>query len=326
MRKKIWARILGGLLAAVVLIIAGVILYLRFVLPNVPLQDISVQVTPERLERGQYLANHVCVCMDCHSKRDWERFSGPPVSGTLGEGGEIFDEKMGFPGAFSSPNITPFNLGSWTDAGIYRAITSGETREGKPLFPIMPYFAYGTMDTEDIFSIIAYIRSIPEIRNTPPRSNPAFPMNLVLRTFPGKARPATKPSESDTIKYGEYLIRASGCIECHTTAKHGQIVKEKAFAGGREFIMPTGLLVSPNITPDKETGIGLMSREDFIRRFKGFDPAIYKAPNLGRRDMPSIMPWMMYAGMTKNDLGAIYAYLLSLPPKNNVIIKWKPLN
>ena len=70
MRKKIWARILGGLLAAVVLIIAGVILYLRFVLPNVPLQDISVQVTPERLERGQYLANHVCVCMDCHSKRD----------------------------------------------------------------------------------------------------------------------------------------------------------------------------------------------------------------------------------------------------------------
>ena len=288
---------MGGLLSALVLVVAGVMLYIRFALPNVPLQNITVKVTPENVERGRYLANHVTVCMDCHSTRAWDRFSGPPIPGTLGKGGEVFDHKMGFPGSFSSPNITPFNLGDWTDAEIYRAITSGEGRDGKALFPIMPYFAYGTLDTEDILSIIAYVRSIPAIRNTPPPSNPAFPMNLVLRTFPTAAHPVTRPSESDSVKYGEYLVKASGCIECHTQAKHGQIVKALAFSGGREFIMPNGVLASPNITPDMETGIGKMSRDDFIKRFKGYDPSNYQAPKLGPKDMKTIMPWIMYAGM-----------------------------
>ncbi len=325
MKTKKWAWILGGLLAALILIVVVVIVYIRFALPNVPLQNISVQLTPERVARGQYLANHVTVCMDCHSTRDWDRFSGPPVPGTLGRGGEVFDQKMGFPGAFSSPNITPFRLGEWSDAEIYRAITSGEDKTGGAMFPIMPYFAYGTLDQEDILSIIAYIRSIPSIRNTPPASNPAFPMNLVVRTFPRKAMPVPKPSECDSVKYGEYLVRASGCVECHTTAKHGQIVKDLAFSGGREFIMPNGVLASPNITPDVETGIGKMGREDFIKRFKGYDPATYVAPKLGRKDMPTIMPWIMYAGMDSKDLAAIYEYLHSLPAKSNLVVKWKPL-
>jgi len=121
------------------------------------------------------------------------------------------------------------------------------------------------------------------------------------------------------------LVRAAACIECHTTAEHGQIVKSLAFAGGREFIMPSGVLTSPNITPDPETGLGKMSRENFIKRFKGYDPLVYNAGKLGRNDMASIMPWTMYAGMDAKDLGAIYAYLHSLPAKKNVVVKWKPL-
>ena len=76
-----------------------------------------------------------------------------------------------------SPNITPFRLKDWTDAEIYRAITSGVSKDGHPLFPIMPYPAYGTLDSEDIYSVIAYIRSIPSIDYAPSRSNPSFPMN-----------------------------------------------------------------------------------------------------------------------------------------------------
>ena len=325
MKKRIWAWIFGGLLAFLVLIVGGTILYIRFALPNVPLQNVTVQSSAERIARGQYLANHVTVCMDCHSTREWSRFSGPPIPGTLGKGGERFDQKMGFPGSYLSPNITPFSLGNWTDAEIYRAITSGESRAGRAMFPIMPYFAYGTLDTEDIYAIIAYIRSIQPIHFTPSPSDPAFPMNLVVRTFPSIAKPGTKPAESDTVKYGEYLVRAAGCIECHTTAEHGQIVKTLAFSGGRQFIMPGGELNSPNITPDVETGIGKMSRQDFIRRFKGYDPATYTAPKLGKKDMPTVMPWIMYAGIEEKDLGAIYVYLHSLPAKKNVVVKWKPL-
>lgn len=316
---------MGSLMAVLVLFVITVILYIRLALPNIPLQKVTVQSTPERVERGRYLANHVTVCMDCHSTRDWDRFSGPPVPNTTGIGGEVFDERMGFPGAFTSPNISPFHLGGWTDAEIYRAITSGETKDGRALFPIMPYMAYGTLDNEDIFSIIAYIRSIPSVHSITKPANPSFPMNLVLRTFPKTASPVQRPPESDTLRYGEYLVRAATCIECHTTARHGQIVRSLAFSGGREFIMPTGVLTSPNITPDSVTGIGKLSSSDFIRRFKAYDPAIYDAPKLGPKEMPSIMPWTMYAGMSPSDLHAIYTYLHSLPSKQNVVVRWKPL-
>ena len=317
--------ILGGLVALLVIIIAGIILYVVVFLPNIPLQTVKVEPSPDRIERGKYLANHVMVCMDCHSTRDWSRFSGPLTPGTEGKGGEIFDEKLGFPGHFMSPNITPFNLKDWTDAEIYRAITSGVSRDGHPLFPIMNYPAYATLDTEDILSVIAYIRSIPSIDYTSERSNPTFPMNIILHLIPKKATPQVKPPASDTLGYGEYLVRASGCVECHTPAEHGQIVRTLAFTGGREFQMPDGsLLVSPNITPDQETGIGKWTKEAFIFRFKSYDLATFKAPVLQKGEMQSIMPWTMYAGMDTTDLTAIYKYLYNLKPVANKVAKTKP--
>lgn len=318
--------IFGGVIAALVVILVGVILYIVWFLPNIPVTDVKVEVTPARIERGKYLANHVTVCVDCHSTRDWSRFSGPMVTGTEGKGGEIFDQKMGFPGSFRAPNITPFLLKDWNDAEIYRAITSGVSKDGHPLFPIMPYPAYGTLDTEDIYSIIAYIRSLAAIENTPPRSNPTFPMNVILHLIPGKAIPQAKPSMPDTVNYGEYLVRAAGCIECHTPAEHGQIVKTLAFSGGREFQMPDGSeLVSPNITPDMETGIGKWSKEAFIFRFKAYNLATYNPPALTKGEIQTIMPWTMYAGIDSTDLTAIYRYLHSLAPVVNRVAKTKPL-
>jgi hypothetical protein len=322
MKKKKWPRILGGIVIALLLSVVSIILYILWFLPKVPVRDIKVESTQARIDRGKYLANHVMVCMDCHSTRDWSKFSGPMTPGTEGKGGEIFDEKMGFPGHFLSPNITPFHLKDWSDADIYRAITSGVSKDGHPLFPIMPYPSYGTLDTEDIFSVIAYIRSIPPIDYTPLRSNPTFPMNIILHLIPEKAHPGSQPLSKDTLKYGEYLVRASGCIECHTPAEHGQIVKSLAFTGGREFQMPDGsLLVSANITPDEETGIGKWTKEAFIFRFKTYDMSTFKPPVLQKGEMQSIMPWTMYAGMDTTDLTAIYKYLRSLRPVNNKVAK-----
>ena len=322
MKKKTWFWILGGLLIAVVLFVAGVLIYLRFALPAIPLKEITIQVTPERVEKGKYLANHVMVCMDCHSTRDWQLYSGPPVPGTLGRGGEVFDQKMGFPGSFSAANITPFNLQKWTDAEIYRAITSGVKKNGQAMFPIMPYPYYGTLDTEDIYSIIAYIRSIPEIEYTPPASEPAFPMSVILNTLPRKAVPSQKPPVSDTLKYGEYLVRSGSCVECHTPAKHGQIIKELSFSGGREFQFPDGMLMSSNITPDKETGIGNWTKEAFIKRFHAYDISVNVPMPVKKGDFQTIMPWSMYAGMNDDDLAAIYTYLHSLAPVKNSVVRF----
>jgi hypothetical protein len=134
------------------------------------------------------------------------------------------------------------------------------------------------------------------------------------------------PPASDTVAYGEYLVRAAGCIECHTPAEHGQIVKDLAFNGGREFQMPDGsMLVSPNITPDPETGIGKWTKEAFLFRFKTYDLSHYTPPVLQQGELQSIMPWTMYAGMDSTDLVSMYRYLMTLKPVHNPIAKTKPV-
>src|SRR6187397_950542 len=96
--KKI-LKIVGILLLIIVLAVAGLLTYVKTALPNTgSAPDLKVDATPERIERGRYLAHSVTVCLDCHSTRDWSKFSGPIVPGTLGKGGDKFDKSVGFPG------------------------------------------------------------------------------------------------------------------------------------------------------------------------------------------------------------------------------------
>src|SRR5215831_1311168 len=105
--KKV-LKILSMLLGVILLTVVAIAAYVKIALPNVgPAPEIKVAKTPAQIQRGEYLANHVLVCMDCHSTRNWGEFGAPPVPGTLGKGGEIFDKTMGFPGTYYSANITP---------------------------------------------------------------------------------------------------------------------------------------------------------------------------------------------------------------------------
>ena len=98
MKLKIVFKWILVIFVGVVILVPG---YIKFLLPNVgSAPDLKVERTPERIARGAYLANHVTVCIDCHSKRDWSRFSGPPIAGTFGMGGDLFDQKFGFPGVY----------------------------------------------------------------------------------------------------------------------------------------------------------------------------------------------------------------------------------
>ena len=130
------------------------------------------------------------------------------------------------------------------------------------------------------------------------------------------------PAKSDTLAYGKYLLLAAGCIECHTKDKQGQIIKELAYSGGREFRMPDGLIVSSNITPDKETGIGNWTRDDFIKRFKAYDLTTYTPQALNKGDLMTLMPWTMYAGMDTTDLSSVYKALMALKPISNKVVRW----
>ena len=320
-------KILGILLLIIALAAFGGYLYLTQALPNIPLQaELKVDATPERVERGRYLANSVCVCMDCHSTRDWNLYAGPSEPGTLGAGGEKFDRTMQFPGEFYAKNITPFALKDWTDAELYRAITSGVSKDGHPFFPVMPYPNYNTLATEDAHSIIAYLRSLDPIRTEPlPESVIDFPVNLIMRTTPEVAQPAPLPKPTDPT-YGAYVTNAAACMECHTLSEKGKRIGEP-FAGGFVFTFPNGAVVrSSNITPHMEDGIGAWTKETFIARFKMYADSSYvpAAVDHAKGEAQTVMPWTMYATMNEQDLGAIYDYLHGLPPVAGRPVLWTP--
>ncbi|GAB3698771.1 hypothetical protein GCM10027592_24170 [Spirosoma flavus] len=320
--KKV-GKIISIVVGVIVLVVLGVLAYVKLALPNVgDAPTLTIERTPERIARGEYLANHVTVCMDCHSTRDYSLFSAPLVPGTLGKGGEMFNQGMGFPGSFTSKNITPAGIGSWSDGEIYRAITTGVSRDGHAFFPVMPYPYYGKMNDEDAKSIVAYLRSIKPIENKPAESKADFPFNFILNTIPQKAEPQPMPDPKDELATGKYLVMIAGCVECHTQVDKGQIIKEKSFAGGRDFKLPSGTLYTANITPDKETGIGGWTKEAFITRFSTYADSTYKPNKVGPNDFQTIMPWTMYGGMKKEDLGAIYTYLMSLKPIPNKVDKF----
>jgi mono/diheme cytochrome c family protein len=318
-------KVAAYLIGALVILLICVLAFLQLGFPEVdPAPELTIEYTPDRIERGAYLANHVTVCMDCHSKRDFSLFSGPPAPGTLGAGGDRFDHSMGLPGVFYAKNITPHGISDYTDGELFRLITTGVTNDGRPMFPLMPYSYYGKMDPEDIYDIIAYIRSLPAIETNIPDSEADFPVNLILRTMPVNATPAKKPDPSDQVAYGAYLVNASGCIECHTQlGPQGVIMPEVAFSGGRSFPFPDGSIVtSSNITQDKETGIGNWTEEMFVGRFKQYQDSGYVVPKINPGEFNSLMPWLMYSGMKEEDLKAIYAYLKTIKPMKNEVVKF----
>jgi mono/diheme cytochrome c family protein len=108
-------------------------------------------------------------------------------------------------------------------------------------------------------------------------------------------------AKASLVERGAYLARAADCMVCHTTQGG------KEYAGGLGFKLPFGTLYSTNITPDKETGIGNYSDQDFLGAVHG------GTRRDGARLYPA-MPFTSYSYMSDADALAIKAYLFSLPP------------
>lgn len=317
-------KIIKWVLLSFVILVMIVLLYVKLALPNVgDLEYFSVKPTASKIERGKYLANHVCVCIDCHSSRNWNEFSGPLVEGTIGMGGEVFDQRFGFPGSFYSKNITPSGIGDWTDGEVLRAIASGVSKDGTALFPIMPHPHFGQMDKEDLEAIIVYLRTLKPIKNIVPESKADFPMNFIINTIPKEPKFSKRPNQNDAVAYGSYLFNAASCSECHTKQEKGQPIAGMELAGGLEFPMVSGGIArSANITQDESTGIGKWTEDDFVKRFKTYTDSSYVSNKIERGNFNTIMPWTMYGGMKEQDLKAIYAYLKTIKPIRNNVVKF----
>lgn len=283
------------------------------------------EVLKKTIERGEYLANYVAGCMDCHSKRDFSKYSGPVVHGTEGGGGLVFDQKFGLPGVLYGKNITPdaeTGIGTWTEDEILRAMTQGISKNGDTLFPLMPYVNYNRMAKEDLLSIIAYIKTLKPIKNKVPERNLMMPIDMV---YPAQYLQATvdtnvRPKASDIVNYGRYLTTFADCGTCHSPLTPEGPDLSRMFAGGYTFDLgATGKVTSANITSDSATGIGAWTEERFLNKFTQYREE--KNYNFDPGKQNTIMPVALIGGMKDEDLKAIYAFLRTVKPISNQVEK-----
>lgn len=269
-------------------------------------------------KRGKYLVNNVAGCLYCHSQRDYSSFSGPIVSGTEGMGGQKFDKNFrGVPGEIYSRNITPAGIGTWTTDAIIRAMTQGVSQKGDTLYPVMPYAHFAKMSKEDALSIVAHLRTLTSITNEVPKRKLLISFHPSIP--PVDLEKNIRPAFADRKLYGEYLVNMAACLDCHTPMEKNNLQMTKAFSGGQEFQTQGFVVRSANITPDSITGIGTWTEQVFLAKFTQYrSPEGYRY-NPGKNN--SIMPWTVFAGMDDFDLKAIYAYLRSVKPISNKVIK-----
>ena len=118
---------------------------------------------------------------------------------------------------------------------------------------------------------------------------------------------------SDIVERGRYLTLAGDCASCHTTRGGAP------FSGGRVIGTPFGAIPAPNLTPDRDTGLGAWSADDFYR-------AMHNGKGHDDRSLYPVFPFTSYTKVTRADTDAIFAYLKSLPPVKRAsiepILRW----
>ncbi len=124
---------------------------------------------------------------------------------------------------------------------------------------------------------------------------------FVLRREEASAPPPAAKTDGAEIGRGEYLALIGDCLACHT-ARGG-----RQYAGGLPMATPFGTLYTPNITPDKETGIGNWTAEDFRR-------ALHEGLSKDGSYLYPAFPYNNYTRVTREDVSAMYAYFMALPP------------
>jgi mono/diheme cytochrome c family protein len=283
-----------------------------------PLTNRVFDRTPERWARGKYIFENLAACVDCHSPHDWTKHDSPIPPGMEGAGGD-FSILKGLPGHVVAPNLTPdaeTGSGTWSDDELARAIREGIGHDGRTLFPLMPYEAYRHMPDEDLASVIVYLRSLPPVRNTLPKTEIIFPVKYLIRSVPEPITvPVPAPDVSDPVKRGAFLVTIASCRDCHTPVDKGEPLPNMELSGGQIFEGPWGRVATANLTPDP-SGIPYYDETLFLQAIRtGYVKA---------RPLNQIMPWRQYGGMTDDDLKAIFAYLKTVKPIHHVVDNAEP--
>jgi mono/diheme cytochrome c family protein len=251
--------------------------------PEVAVRTIPFPTDAETLARGQHLATSVSGCAGCHGSN---------------LGGEVFFEGAPF-GYVPAPNLTSSGVGAnYTEEDWLRAIQHGVAKDGRTIAPFMPALAFSKMSDEDIAAIIAYLQTVPPADNNVGKRELAFPGTILFGVMGYSSMPVslidheavggTAPEFGKTAEYGRYLANIAVCADCHGPDLTGQTDPNG----------PQG----PNLTTSGE--LSSWTEADFLNVFRqGVKPSGVA--------LSEEMPWEFYAGMSDDELGAIWLYLQS---------------
>lgn len=253
------------------------------------------------VKRGEYTSK-AAGCLGCHTE---EKKDAVPYAG-----GRALKTPFG---TFHGPNITPHReagIGSWSEADFVRAMREGRRPDGAHLFPAFPYPSFTRMNDADLRDLWAYLRSLPA------SSRPSQPHELgvfyrwrflvgIWKWFfftPGAFAPDV--AKSTVLNRGAYLVQALGhCGECHTPRNFLGAPKQSRFLGGAKL----GETAVPNITPTRLKKLSDEELKDILRTATTADGDVLA------ESMAEVVR-NTTSQLTEQDLGAMIAYLRSLPP------------
>lgn len=261
--------------------------------------------------RGEYLVR-AAGCVGCHTDAD--------NGGPLMAGGPALRSPFG---TFYAPNITPdaeHGIGRWSDGDFLRAMKLGVRPGGGHYFPTFPYMSYANMRREDVLAIKAYLFELAPVAQAD-RAHELVgfaryrPLMFFWKLMFFDAEDFT-PSADRTPAWnrGAYLVRGlAHCGECHTPRDRLGVPRSELYLAGTRS-GPAGKTV-PNITPERETGIGRWSEDELVRYLRsGATPEGDYAGGLMAEVIDNGLRYLSDA-----DLGAIAQYVLSGPPIVNPV-------
>jgi mono/diheme cytochrome c family protein len=270
--------------------------------------------SPASIERGRKLASMLCA--NCHLNKSTGKLSGKKMDDAPPEFGYAY-----------SANITSdpeYGIGSYTDGELLYLLRTGVKKDGRYTPPYMAKLPH--MSNEDMNAIISFLRSDDpwvQAEHTPakpcePSFLTKFLCNTAFKPLPMPEQAIRMPDSSNKVDFGRYMALNLDCYTCHSGdfTKMDILNPEKSylyFGGGNKPLNLEGQpVLTSNLTPDKETGIGSWSEEKFVKALKY---------GIVEGEQTLRYPMVPYHQLTDYEAGAIYAYLMTIPPINNKIVR-----
>jgi cytochrome c2 len=319
MAKKVlkWA---AALLGAIVVLLAAFLAYVQVTgIPTYPHATPArhVEVTPERVAAGRALAE--TLCNGCHLDPATKRLTGKRSADIPPAFGVVYSANI--------TRSTAHGIGAWTDGELAYLLRTGVRPDGRYVPPYMVKLPH--LSDDELDGLIAFLRSEEDLVapvEAPPKgvSAPSLLVkvlsHLVMKPLPFPTARVVAPPRTDRVAYGRYVVASRDCYGCHSAdfKTTDALVPEKTpgyFGGGNALIGGDGKqILSANLTPDAETGIGRWSEADFSRALRF---------GISRSATVLRYPMEPKPEIDEDQAAAIYAYLRTIPPIKNRVARFK---